>query len=142
MLIFQVIYEKIIPLHKLPFEPAWLAPLVDLGSGESYTIMMYLMIGFSLLCMTLAHFFMSYWIEYFIARKIIKEREDIDAKSIKFAVRNANVMSYAFLILFSIVYWLYMFYVRKIFCGEFLLIDTSWLWLFSFKTVDFLRQFI
>jgi hypothetical protein len=154
MALLQEVYEKIIPLlhvhaHEVPFEPAWLVPIIALWEGEKYTLTMRMMIGFSLLFVLAAHFFMSWWSEYFVNSKIIPKTEckaettataaNISTDDIMVATRNANLVSYAFLVLVTVAIWCYKFHNKDVVCGGFQLINVDWLWSFSFETVSWIR---
>jgi hypothetical protein len=58
------------------------------------------MIPVSGLVLLIPFFFVSWWSEYFVSKKLIK---DIEAQTIKIAVRNANLITYGLLTLWPII---------------------------------------
>jgi hypothetical protein len=95
---------------------------------------MRIMIAFSLLFVFFVNFLISWWIEYFITRKILKNDNSL---KIRKAVRNSNLASYAFLLAVAIMVWL---------CEAHGIVAnssyTNPLWSFSFWMVELLRRFI
>ena len=85
--------SKLFMLLAVPLQAAWLGPY------ESDLHWMIPVAGFVLL---VPFFFMSWWVEYIVAKRILTEHP---AQSIKVAVRNANIITYALLTCWPIGFW-------------------------------------
>ncbi|MES9970698.1 MAG: hypothetical protein ABW092_11750 [Candidatus Thiodiazotropha sp.] len=76
------------------FQAAWLIP---------YESDLYWMIPAAGLVLLVPFFFVSWWSEYWVSKKIL---EDHPAQRVKLTVRNANLMTYALLALWPVGFWL------------------------------------
>ena len=74
-------------------QAAWLIP---------YESDMHWMIPVAGLVLLVPFFFASWWSEYFVSKKILKEHS---AQRVKIAVRNANIITYALLAFWPIGFW-------------------------------------
>ena len=74
-------------------QAAWLIP---------YESDLHWMIPVAGLVLLVPFFFVSWWSEYFVSKKILKEHS---AQRVKNAVRNANIITYALLAFWPIGYW-------------------------------------
>ena len=75
------------------FQAAWLIP---------YESDLYWMIPVAGLVLLVPFFFVSWWSEYFVSKKMLKEHS---SQKVKIAVRNANIITYALLTLWPIGFW-------------------------------------
>ncbi len=62
------------------------------------------MIPVSGLVLLIPFFFVSWWSEYFVSKKLIK---NVESQTIKIAVRNANLITYGMLTLWQLLCWLF-----------------------------------
>lgn len=76
------------------FQAAWLIP---------YESDLYWMIPVAGVVLLIPFFFVSWWSEYFVSKKILKEHS---AQRVKIAVRNANIITYALLVFWPVGFWL------------------------------------
>jgi len=74
-------------------QAAWLIP---------YESDLHWMIPAAGLVLLVPFFFASWWSEYFVSKKILKEHS---AQSVKIAVRNANIITYTLLAFWPIGFW-------------------------------------
>ena len=74
-------------------QAAWLIP---------YESDLHWMIPAAGLILLVPFFFASWWSEYFVSKKILKEHS---AQSVKIAVRNANIITYTLLAFWPIGFW-------------------------------------
>jgi len=74
-------------------QAAWLIP---------YESDLHWMIPVAGLVLLVPFFFVSWWSEYFVSRKMLK---DHSAQRVKIAVRNANMITYALLAFWPVGYW-------------------------------------
>ena len=74
-------------------QAAWLIP---------YESDLHWMIPVAGLVLLVPFFFASWWSEYFVSKKMLKEHP---AQRVKIAVRNANIITYALLAFWPIGFW-------------------------------------
>ncbi len=74
-------------------QAAWLIP---------YESDLHWMIPVAGLVLLIPFFFASWWLEYIVSKKILKEHP---ARRVKIAVRNANIITYALLAFWPIGFW-------------------------------------
>lgn len=74
-------------------QAAWLIP---------YESDLHWMIPVAGLVLLVPFFFVSWWSEYFVSRKMLQEQP---AQRVKIAVRNANIITYALLAFWPIGFW-------------------------------------
>lgn len=74
-------------------QAAWLIP---------YESDLHWMIPVAGLVLLVPFFFASWWSEYFVSKKMLKEHS---AQRVKIAVRNANIITYSLLVFWPIGYW-------------------------------------
>ncbi|WP_316368816.1 hypothetical protein [Candidatus Thiodiazotropha sp. CDECU1] len=75
------------------FQAAWLIP---------YESELYWMIPVAGLVLLVPFFFVSWWSEYLVTKKIL---HDHPAQTVKVVVRNANIITYTLLVLWPIGFW-------------------------------------
>lgn len=75
------------------FQAAWLIP---------YESELYWMIPVAGLVLLVPFFFVSWWSEYLVTKKIL---QDHPAQTVKVVVRNANIITYTLLVLWPIGFW-------------------------------------
>jgi hypothetical protein len=75
-------------------QAAWLIP---------YESDLHWMIPVAGLVLLVPFFFVSWWSEYFVSKKILKKNS---AQKVKLEVRNANIITYALLALWPMGYWI------------------------------------